>query len=259
MYRFMITAFAAVSSAMAFGLTFQTGFEKSPTEAPGWDPLGLTNSWAANGFSGNVNSTPGFGFVKNTGTVIGAQAAQVDTQTTNSTTDYVATKAFPLGSSNKRGFSMVKLLDLTMTNGRGIGLKMGSWRLFVMKDSTSTTTGYSLYYSNAKTFLTSQVAANVAAPTQFRSLDFQVDVSSIAPNAAFAKAHYAGVAYTLTTFTASSTDSVTSAELLSRGQSSSRGSGRFDNFYMTDVAVPETGSLLALAAGAGALISRRRH
>lgn len=259
MKKVLFAVFALSVSSISFAQLYQTDFE-----APAWvatsneSSVPGVNSWAINGFSGNVNVGVN-GFLAVTNTVLpmsGLQNAQMKSST-NNVTDYSATRTANF-SSTKKWVSVGSDVQMgTSTNGRGFGLILSSgWRWVVAKEST----GYGLYFSNGKTFTTSKLGTAMIDPTLAPvRMSMELNFVSTAANAAFAKLKYGSQSFTVN-YTAGAFDSVSAAGMLSRHtsaiSSSSSGRAHFDNFgYST---VPEPGSMMAIAAGIAGLVARKR-
>lgn len=259
MKKALFAVFALTVSSASFAQLYQTDFE-----APTWvataseSSVPGVNSWAVNGFSGNVNVGVN-GFLAVTSAVqpmFGSQAAQVKNSTNNGT-DYTASRNANITSSKKWVSVGSDVLYGTGTNGRGFGVTLFSgWRWVVAKEAS----GYGLYFSSAKTFTTTRLGTAAIDPTLAPvRMSMELNFVSTAANAAYAKLKYGGQSFTVN-YTASSFDSVTNAGIMSRHTSlisgNSSGKGYFDNFgYST---VPEPGSMMAIAAGIAGLAARKR-
>lgn len=253
---FSIAALGVFSAS--FAQTFSTGFEKTNDNA-GWDPTGAVNSWAQNSFTGNVNTTPGFGFVKNSGYIIaGAQSAEVSSSA-NNLTDYSATRSI----NSKKLFVSTLMAPLsynvaTSTAQRGFGLIAASgWRWVLAKNGTNS---YILSFSNGVTFSTTTLATltgtNLDGQTHYMSMD--IDLSKVGANQGVAKLRFNNNVYTQTFNTTTTTSAMTSVGMLSRGVAgNTSGTARFDRFGYT--VVPEPASLLAIGGAVAAMAARKRR
>jgi hypothetical protein len=251
MKKFVVFSSAFVLMTAGYSQVYSTGFEA--TETPTWDATGATNSWSVNAFSGNVNSTPGFGFVKNTGVIIqGAQSAEVSNTSANFS-DYTATRA--LNAGTKKLFISALIRPSAITGNRAFGVFAGSgYRAFFGQDGTG---AYGLYLSNGATFATTKMATISNPLNTINYISMTIDISTIGTGTGVQRVNFNGTTYTLAGFNVTGTTSnLTSAGMLSRAIGSSSGTARFDRFGYTTV--PEPASMLALGAGLAAVAARRR-